>query len=289
MARLLEGKVAVITGGGRGIGRETSLLMASEGARVVAADMFRDADGVAAADKVVKEIKDAGGDAATAYDSVTTMAGGANIIKTAMDAFGKVDILVCCAGNFVKKPFTDLTEAEFDSLMAVHVKGHFSVAKAAVPHMIRQKSGRIITFTSRAAFSGGPNAVGYATAKGAVLGFNSCLSKELKPYNITVNCISPSAVTQLFPGDVTLRKGTDNMPRGDPKVGPDCIAPTIVFLATDDARDITGRVIYSSGTDICLYEEPFKLSSAHVFLRRPSGKWTVNELRELIPTLSGMA
>ncbi|MBI2958107.1 MAG: SDR family NAD(P)-dependent oxidoreductase, partial [Chloroflexi bacterium] len=154
MANRLAGKVAVVTGSGRGIGRGIAMLMAEEGARVVVNDPFGDSDGTMVADKAAKEIRDAGGVAAANYDSVATMSGGEGIIGAAIKNFGRIDILVNTAGNFVRKATLDITESEFDALMSVHVKGVFACVKAALPHMVKQKSGRIINFTSRAAFVG---------------------------------------------------------------------------------------------------------------------------------------
>ena len=284
MAKKLAGKVAVVTGSSTGIGRGIAIALAGEGAKVVVNGISRDSDGTRLIDQVVEEIKKANRVAVGNYDSVATMAGGANIIKDAIDNFGRIDILVNCAGNYWNAITVEMTEEEWDSIIAVHLKGHFSCTKAALPHMIQQKSGRIINIASRAAFDGIGNPA-YATAKAGVLGFSSYLSRELKPQDITVNAILPSAVTELFP---TEKKQTgDNMPYYK-SPHPDMIAPLAVYLATDEAQDITGRFFYAAAGDICVYVHPFRLSSAHTFIRKSEGKWTVDELSEVIPPVLGL-
>jgi 3-oxoacyl-[acyl-carrier protein] reductase len=281
----LAGKSAVVTGGGSaGIGRATAIALAEEGAKVVVNDLGRDAEGKYLADKVVETIKKAGGVAVANYDSVATMEGGENIIKTAISSFGKIDILVNCAGNFKSMPTTALTEKDWDAIMSVHLKGHFSCAKAAIPEMMKQKSGRIINFSSRGAFHGPPVAnpeyscLAYNTAKAGILGFTVALAGELKEQGITVNCVLPSAITTLFPGQ--KRPLTDNIPV-PAHTEPEYVTPVIVFLASDLSKNITGQMIYACGGDICHYGRPLQLPGPHTFLRK-SDKWTVEELTEVI-------
>ncbi|MBI2957867.1 MAG: SDR family NAD(P)-dependent oxidoreductase [Chloroflexi bacterium] len=285
MAGKLAGKVAAVTGGGGGIGGGISSGLAAEGAKVVVNDLGRNADGASAADIKVQEIKKAGGEAAASYDSVSSMAGGESIISTAISKFGRIDIVVNCAANYAIKSAIEMTEKDWDSILAVHLKGHFAVAKAAMPHMVAQKSGRIINFSSRGAFVRGGN-LAYATSKAGIMGFTSFLSEELKPYNITVNAIMPSAVTQLF-----QHKGRDARDDGmpvPPRMGGDYVAPMVVYLCTDAAQNITGRYIYAAAGDFCLYVHPLRMSSANVFVRKPEGKWTVDELGEMVPGLLGL-
>lgn len=280
--KLLEGKVAVVTGSGRGIGRGIAILMASEGAKVVVNDIAREG-GKSFADAVVKEIKDAKGTAVSNYDSVATMAGGEGIIKAAISNFGRIDILVNNAGNFWGKPTLELKEDEWDSIINVHLKGHFSCTKAALPYMVKQKGGRIINFSSRAGFFGVHN-LAYAVVKSGVIGFTAMLAKEMKANGITVNAILPSATTQLFP--------TEKSQLGDyipfyKKPDPDDVAPIVVYLATDKAENITGKYVYAGAGDICFYNDPFKLASAHTFVRKV-GRWTLAELDETVPPLLGL-
>jgi NAD(P)-dependent dehydrogenase (short-subunit alcohol dehydrogenase family) len=283
MSQRLLGKSAVVTGSGDGIGREAALAIAAEGARVVVNDIGLDADGRNIADKVVEEIKEAGGTAVVNYDSVATIAGGENIIKTATSNFGRIDILVNCAGNFKAVKTVDITEGDWDSIMAVHLKGHFSCVKAAIPEMIKQKSGRIINISSRAA-AFGAGSLAYNTAKAGILGFTSMLSAEQKENGITVNAILPSAETKLFPGPPPSIG--DNMPISSRR-GPEYVAPLIVFLATDEAKNITGRYMYISGEYICIYARALVLpGDAHILLRS-TGKWAVDELGETLLPIIG--
>ncbi|HJX12402.1 MAG TPA: SDR family NAD(P)-dependent oxidoreductase [Dehalococcoidales bacterium] len=283
MAQRLKGKSAVVTGSGDGIGRGVALALAAEGAGVVINDIGRDASGKSAADRVAAEIKKAGGAAVASYDSVATMQGGENIIKTAVSNFGRIDILVNCAGNFKAVTTVEVTEDIWDSIIAVHLKGHFSCSKAAVKEMIKQKSGRIINISSRAAAFGAAS-LPYSAAKAGILGMTSMLSAELKQHGITVNVILPSAETKLFAGPAP--NIGDNMPIA-PDRGPEFIAPLIAYLATDKAGNITGRYFYASGGDICIYGHPFKLPGEAHMLVRKTGKWTLDELDAVIPRLLG--
>ena len=279
MTQKLKDRSAVVTGGGDGIGKEVALAMAAEGAKVVINDIDK-----SAADKLVEAIKEAGGTAVANYDSVATMEGGESIIKTATGNFGRIDILVNCAGNFKALPTLDVTEDIWDSIITVHLKGHFSCSKAAIKEMLKQKHGRIINISSRAA-AFGPASLPYSAAKAGILGMTSMLSSELKDEGITVNVILPSAHTKLFSGGVP--NIGDNMPVMLDR-GPEYVAPIIVYLATDEAGGINGRYIYASGGDICIYAHPFQLpGEAHMFTRK-MGKWTVAELSEVIPPLLGL-
>jgi NAD(P)-dependent dehydrogenase (short-subunit alcohol dehydrogenase family) len=286
MSQKLGGKSAVVTGAGNpvGIGRAVAIAMAAEGASVVVNDIGKDDKGRSHADTVAAEIVKAGGKAVASYDSVATMQGGENIVKTAVKSFGKIDILVNCAGNFITRRIFETTEEEWDAIMAVHIKGHFACGKAAVLEMMKQQSGRIINFSSRAATVGGGSAV-YSTAKAGILGFTTAVAADLKEFNITVNAILPSAVTGLFPWE--KKRMEDNIPVAEP-TDPAYVAPMVVFLATDEARNITGRYIYASGGDICIYPQPLIFpSGSPVFIRKP-GKWTVEEIGRVVPQLLGL-
>jgi NAD(P)-dependent dehydrogenase (short-subunit alcohol dehydrogenase family) len=286
MAQKLKGKSAVVTGGGNkvGIGRAVALLLAAEGAKVVVNDIGKDSSGKSAADTVVAEIVKAKGTAVANYDSVATMKGGENIIKTAVSNFGKIDILVNCAGNFFPRRIFETTEEEWDQIMAVHLKGHFSCSKAAILEMIKQKSGRIINFSSRGATVGGGSAV-YSVAKAGILGFTSAVAADLKEFNITVNAILPSAVTGLFPW--AKKRMEDNIPVAL-STEPEYVAPMVAYLATDEAQGITGRYIYASGGDIIIYPRPLLFpADSPVFIRK-DGKWTIDEIGQVLPQLLGL-
>jgi NAD(P)-dependent dehydrogenase (short-subunit alcohol dehydrogenase family) len=283
MTNRLKGKVAVITGSGAGIGRAAALLMSAEGASIVVNDFGKDkTDDKYFADKVVAEIKATGGKAAANYDTVATMAGGVNIINSAIKNFGRIDILVNNAGNFVKVPTVDLTEAQWDSIINVHLKGLFACAQPALKEMLKQKSGRIINMSSTAAGFGAENV--YCCAKAGVLGFTTSLAQEMTGTGITVNAVLPSAITNLFPSKVVTIPGVPAKPRK----GPEQVAPIMAYLATDEAKDITGRFFKMGGGDFIIYPRPLRVPTGSPTPLYKKGEWwTVEDLIETVPGLLG--
>ena len=256
-----------------GIGKNVALGLAAEGASVVINDFGTGSDGIKLADKAADEVKKAGGKAAASYDSVTTVVSAAKIINTATSNFGRVDILVNCAGNIVGIPTLDITQEQWDATLSIHIGGHFACSQAAAREMVKQKSGgSIINFASRGAFPfWGSSSSSYAVAKAGILGFTTALSQELKQYDIRVNAICPNASTPLFPS-VDPRGGM-----GIPKttsLDPSDIAPLIVYLTTDAAKNITGQFIYAAGGDFCIFDRPLQ---PKLYIRK-IGKWTVDEL-----------
>ena len=281
MGQKLIGKVAVITGGGGGIGRGVVLAMSAEGASVVVADAGVKPDGTKAADVVVAEVKKLGGQAVSSYDSVTTIISAEKIIDTAVKNFGRVDIVVNCAGNFLPAATVDTTQEQWDAIMAVHLGGHFAVSRAAARQMIKQKSGGSITnFSSLVAFPAfDPRGTSYSTAKAGVMGFTSALAFELKEQGIRVNCIFPQATTQLFAG--TNPRGRPGIP-ATTSLDPGDIAPVIFFFATDEGKNVTGQFVYAAGGDFSVLDRPLK---PKVFVRK-MGKWTVDELVKVFAGLN---
>lgn len=289
----LRGKVAVVTGGGRGIGRAIGLEMAAHGASVVVADRRAEEGSAFVADSVVAEITQAGGSAVSVAADVSTEEDAEAIVAAGVNAFGRVDILVNCAGNNVRAPFAEMTEEQWDSVMNVHVKGHFLCSRAAVRQMLEQgEGGRIVTVASRGAFyapaphkEGDPPhrypSVVYSTAKAAILGMTNTMALELGEAGITVNSLIPSADTQLFPGKGS--RGSGGVPP-TLDLDPSFIAPFIAFLATDEAASITGRFVYVTGGDVCFFPKPLALSGSK-FVRKP-GRWTVGELADAIPPIA---
>jgi NAD(P)-dependent dehydrogenase (short-subunit alcohol dehydrogenase family) len=286
MGQNLKGKSAVVTGGGSGgIGKAVAFLLAEEGASVVINDIGRDPEGNYIADKAVQEIKAANGIAVANHDSVATVEGGKNIIDTAVKNFGKIDILVNCAGNFKRVPILDVTENDWKSIVDVHLNGHFYCCLPAIHEMVKQKSGRIINFSSRAAAGAGGN-IAYSAAKAGILAFTQGIAKELKDQGITANCIVPSADTKLFPG-LRPKFATETMPQTI-SLDPAYIAPVVAFLATDLAKNITGQFLYASGGDILIYPNMLQLPTpSPMFVRKP-GKWTIEELNNVLPQLLGV-
>ena len=278
MAQTLSGKVAIITGSGRGIGRAIAILMAKEGAKVVVNDLGVTPDGsdtsVRPADEVVHEIKEAGGTAVANYDSVATMEGGQRIVSTAIDSYGKVDILVNNAGLFWMTDFTELTEDEWDRMISVNLKGHFTCTRAAIGHMIEQRWGRIINMSSGAALGPwGVGAVHYAAAKAGILGFSRSLAREVGKYGVTVNSVMPQARTRMatmIPSSVKL----DPVPQTAEDV-----APIVVYVASDAARNINGATLAArvKGT-IHLLSDPGPITGIY-----KEEQWTVAELATIMP------
>jgi NAD(P)-dependent dehydrogenase (short-subunit alcohol dehydrogenase family) len=272
MAQRLAGKVAVITGGGGGIGGAVAVDMAAEGAKIVVNDFGKDENGKSYADMVVEKIKKAGGEAVANYDSVSTMEGGANIIKTAVSNFDRIDILVNAAGGSRASLLVDMTEEHWDSHIDAHLKGHFSCSQAAAREMIKQKSGgRIINFSSAAGFPFMDFniplfSIAYSTAKAGIMGFTAKAAAELRLHDITVNAIFPNAVTRGFPEE---RPGAE---------APEFVAPILVYLATDEAKNITGQLFTAGGGNLAIYVRPLQ---TQVQMRK-IGKWTLDEIGQLI-------
>jgi NAD(P)-dependent dehydrogenase (short-subunit alcohol dehydrogenase family) len=278
MGEMLRDKVAVITGSGRGIGRAIAILMAEEGAKVVINDfgVFHDGSQPSSgpADEVVKEIRSSGGTAVANYDSVATMDGGRKIIQTAIDTFGKIDILVNNAGLFWMKTFVDISEEEWDTMIEVHLKGHFSCTRAAVPFMIQQKSGRIINMASGAALGPwGAGALHYATAKAGILGFTRSLAREVGKYGITVNSVLPQARTRM------VKMAASEMPLDIAPQTPEDIAPLVTYIASDAAQNINGATLAArvKGT-IQLMCDPQPITGIY-----KEGRWTVSDLAAIMP------
>jgi len=291
MGERLKGKVAIVTGAGRGLGRCYALDLAAEGAKVVVNDLGGAADGTGAdrspADEVVAEIKKMGGEAVANYDTVATMEGGEWIIKTAIDSFGRLDILVNNAGILRDRMIFNMTEEEWDAVMAVHLKGHFTCTKFACTVFRQQRSGRIIN-TSSIAGLGNMGQANYSAAKEGIVGFTRTVARDIGRYGVTCNVIRPNAATRL-----TLtpelkaaweKRAAEGMAgaAGRPAVlelpPPEAVSPLVVFLCTDEAANINGRTFFVSGGEMSLNSEPENFRS--IF---KDGIWTVDEICDLIP------
>ena len=254
---LLDGKVAVVTGGGTGIGRSVSLGLAAAGASVVVNDYGVSVDGrdpsSEPANQVVSEIRGRGGKAVASPESVATMAGGRAVVDLALKEFGDISILVCCAGILRERMIFNMTEDEWDAVIAVHLKGHFTVMQPATAHMRQKKTGSIVTFTSTAGLEGSPGQPNYAAAKEGIVGLTRSTALAMARYGVRCNAISPTAdtrMTQRLPGD--RRAAATATP-------PDAIAPVVVFLASDRAAHITGQVVGVRGTEVTLFSHPAPL------------------------------
>ena len=268
MPGVLEGKVAIVTGSGRGIGRGVAMLMAEEGAKVVVVDPGAELDGsggsVAIADSVVDEIRASGGQAVPCYESVATMEGGEAIVQSALDNFGKLDIVVTCAGILRDRMLFNMTEQEWDSVIAVHLKGTFTVVKHAAILFRQQRSGRIITFSSESGLIGNSGQANYGAAKSGIAGFTKVVARDMGRYGVTANSIAPRANTRMtsdIPSaasqiraaqGVAAIEGEDDLESADP----DDIAPFTVFLASDYAADVNGQTFLVYGGVVSLMSQP---------------------------------
>lgn len=282
MAKRLAGKVAVVTGAGRGIGRGEALALASEGAQVVVNDLGGAVDGSGAAhspaDEVVAEIKKLGGEAVANYDSVATIKGGENIVKTATDNFGKVDILVNSAGILRDRMLFNMIEEDWDTVLKAHLYGHFYTIKAVSPLFRQQKYGRIINTSSVAGLNATTyGQVNYGTAKEGIVGLTRKVARDMGRYGVTCNCIRPNAGTRLTLSDEMKKARPEAMARFE-QMKPEGIAPLVVWLASDDAANVNGRTFFVERGRIGLYSEPI-LEKQLV----KDGGWTIDELFKFIP------
>jgi NAD(P)-dependent dehydrogenase (short-subunit alcohol dehydrogenase family) len=271
---LLDGKVAIITGSGGGIGRTHALLFAKEGAKVVVNDLGGARDGVgtddSAASKVVAEIKAAGGEAAANHDSVATPEGAARLVETAVKAFGRADILVNNAGILRDKSFLKMDQGMWDSVLAVHLTGTFLCSQAFAKQAVTQGGGaRIVTTTSVSGMLGNFGQANYAAAKAGIYGLTRTLSIELQKHRITVNALAPIAKTRMTE-DLPMFQGVETLT-------PDHIAPAALFLASDLCADRTGHVLAVSGARLYAFKV---IETPGKFKDEASGVWTAQEIAE---------
>jgi NAD(P)-dependent dehydrogenase (short-subunit alcohol dehydrogenase family) len=252
---LLDGRVAVVTGSGRGIGRGIALCLAKEGAKVVVNDPGSTVDGRGKegdpAHEVVEEIKKAGGQAVANYDSVADFAAAERIIKTAVDSFGRIDILVNNAGILRDKSVVKMEEADFDAVVGVHLKGTFNCGRHAIPLMREQNYGRVVNITSSAGLRGNFGQSNYSAAKAGIMGLTFTWALECAKYGITVNAMAPAGLTRM----VGLIPGMEGKPMA-PEMDPNQNAPMIAFLASEKAAHVNGQIFGRRGFAFTLFQTP---------------------------------
>ncbi|MDF9813784.1 SDR family oxidoreductase [Streptomyces sp. SPB162] len=277
MGNFLTGKVIAVTGAGRGIGRAVALACAAEGAKVVVNDYGVSIDGASEpaseiAESVVKEIQAAGGEAVAVADDVSTMAGGARIVTTAVETWGRIDGVVCVAGILRERMLFNMGEEEWDPVIATHLKGTFTVFRAASAAMRKQGAGTLIGFTS-GNHQGSVSQANYSSAKGGIISLVRSAALGLNKYGVTANCVAPVARTRM----------SANVPMELKEIGePEDVAAMVVFLLSDRARDITGQVYTVAGPKIAVWAQPRELRSAW-----GDGPWTPERIADVLPGTIG--
>ena len=272
---LLDGRVAIVTGSGGGIGREHALALSKEGAALVVNDLGGARDGTGAsrsmADQLVAEIKEAGGEAVSNYDTVATVEGANAIVRAALDAFDKVDIVVNNAGILRDKSFAKLSEDMWDIVIAVHLKGTYCVTHAAYNHMKdRGEGGVIINTSSTSGLNGNFGQCNYGAAKAGIAGFTRCLAIEGKKYGIRAFILVPISLTRL----------TDDLPGFDDekikvRMRPAVISPLVAYLASDLSKDQTGTTFFVGGGRIA---EMKVVTCDGITKEDEGGLWTPEEI-----------
>ena len=278
---MLDGKVALVTGAGGGLGRGHALLLARQGAAVVVNDLGGHRDGTGGggemADRVVQEIVDGGGRAVANYGSVSDETAAAKMVQTAVDSFGKLDICINNAGILRDKSFKNMEDENWDVVLDVHLRGTYLVTKAAYDQMLAQESGgRIVMTSSTSGLLGNFGQTNYGAAKAGIAGFMRCLALEGVKYGVTVNLLAPAAYSRLT---------EDLMPdaAADP-LAPEKVSPAVVWLCSDAAADITGRTFVVAGNTVHL----LAWQSVEI-ARRPNedDEWSVADIGEKITASAG--
>jgi NAD(P)-dependent dehydrogenase (short-subunit alcohol dehydrogenase family) len=283
MSKLLDQKIAIVTGAGRGIGREIALDLARHGAKVVVNDLGGAADGTGSgrvADDVVNEIRASGGLASASHDSVATVEGGRRIFQTALDAFGGCDILVNNAGILRDKTIFSMEESDWDAVIAVHLKGHFCCSQPFARYIreTRRTGCRIVNFSSVSGLFGNFGQSNYGAAKAGIAGFSRVLALELAKFGCTVNTISPGAATRMtIP--LMERRGA-KVDAENPLVGPQQIAPVVTWLASPKAQEVTAQIIHVSRGHVGIMQQP-----ALIRAFQSHRLWTQDDLDHVMPAL----
>lgn len=279
MGNFLAGKVVAVTGAGRGIGRAVALAAAVEGARVVVNDHGVSIEGSeptsSVADTVVKEIEAAGGEAVAVADDISTMEGGQRVVDTALASYGRIDGVVCVAGILRERMLFNMTEQEWDPVVATHLKGTFTLFRAASAVMRKQGSGTLIGFTS-GNHQGSVAQANYSAAKGGIISLVRSAALGLHKYGVTANAVAPVARTRM----------SANVPMELKEIGePEDVAALVVYLLSDRAREerITGQVYTIAGPKIAVWAQPRELRAGYA-----EGAWTPERIADFLPGTVGV-
>ena len=279
----LKDKVAIITGAGRGIGKESAIFLAKEGAKVLVNDLGANPDGSGEdkiADEVVEEITSLGGEALANYESVDSYEGGKNIFDSALNEFGAVDILVNNAGILRDKTLFNMDESDWDAIMAVHLKGHFNCTQPFVRYIreTNRLNCKIINMSSVSGLIGNFGQTNYGAAKAGIAGFSRSLSMEMAKYKCSVNTISPGAATRLT---IDLMKAAGReVDENDWKQGPQQIAPVIAWLSSEEANEITNQIFHISQGNVGIMQQPAVIKSI-----KSDDIWDLDKLNMVMPDL----
>jgi NAD(P)-dependent dehydrogenase (short-subunit alcohol dehydrogenase family) len=279
MPGIVDGKVAIVTGAGRGIGRGIALLMAQEGARVVVCDIGASLEGAGTdagpAHAVVDEIKKAGGQAVASTLSISEPANGDKIVQAALDAFGRVDILVNNAGILRDRIFHRMSWADWSDVINVHLNGSFIMSRACATHFREQNSGAYVHMTSTSGLVGNFGQANYAAAKMGIVGLSRGIALDLARFNVRSNCVSPFAWTRMVQSIPTEDEKEKARVARASQVTPEKVAPLVVYLASDQANGISGQILSARNNEIYLFNANRPIRSLH----RSDG-WTPQKLAE---------